>query len=209
MSDFADWLARVLSDGESVQDAPPDLPAVGRPAALDVLRAAFDRHALDVAGPPVPFDPDAATRAALTLARACWRLVAADDPRPVPLDPGPEPRTPAAHLSADVCLRLLPTVRRRAALRGPDDPLVQELDRVIRAWPLSGVRCDLDGRPTTPPDFAGHPGLCQLYAERLARTPRPGWVPPAGPARDWVERLFADRRLPLPSLPLEPAPTDD
>ena len=199
---FADWLARVLTHGESVQDAPPELANAERPAALAALRMAFEVHALDVGGPPVAFDPAAAEWAAVTLARGCWRLAAADE-EPLPLDPGPKVPTPAAALSADVCLRLLPAVLRRARLRDPEGALVSELSTVLRRWPLSGVLADLDGEPAAPPAFDGHPGLLMTYAERLADAPRAGWVPATGPAREWVERVFAGRGRPLPPTPAE------
>src|SRR5438477_435299 len=83
----------------------------------------------------------------------------------------------------------LTAAHRRATLRDPGVTLAAELERVFRAWPLSGVLADLDAEPTTDPAFGGHPGLQLLYAERLVRTGRPGWVPKAGPAREWVERV--------------------
>lgn len=157
MPPFADWLTRVLSDGESVQEAPPALTPEERPAALAVLRTAFEDHALDVAGPPVPFEPQTGLG--------------------------------AAHLSADVALRFLPAVYRRARLRTSAEPLVAAVEAVLRKWPLSGVLADLDGGPTTPPEFGGPPGLQLLDAERLVGTGRAGWVPAAGrPAREWPER---------------------
>lgn len=195
MPPFRDWLARVLADGESVQEVPPALPAAERAAVTADLRAAFDRHALDVAGPPVAFDPGAAVGAVVVLARACWQLVGGD---PEPLDVGAKPATASAHLSADVTLRFLPVVYRRARARSAESELAVALDRLLRAWPLSGVLADLDGAPTTPPDFDGHPGLQLLYAERLVVTPRAGWVPHAGPARARAERVFAECGRPLP-----------
>jgi hypothetical protein len=197
MTDFHDWLSRVLDHGESVQDSPPSLPPRARPAAVEALRAAFVRHALDAAGPPIPFDPDIAVEAAGVLARACWALVAAE-PAAVELDA--EPASPSAHLSADVALRVLPGVYRRARAGDPSGELVAGIDRVLRRWPLSGVLADLDGGPTTPPDFGGHPGLQLLYAERLAHTGRPGWVPADGPAREWAERVYSEHGRPLPAL---------
>ena len=61
-----------------------------------------------------------------------------------------------------------------------------------------------------PPTFGGHPGLQLLYAERLAGVGRPGWVPPSGPAREWVERVHSERGRPLPAaIPTLPeAPGD-
>lgn len=183
--------------GESVQDAPPRLTSAERPAVESRLRAAFELHALDVAGSPVAFDPEAAVGAAVALARACWLLVSADeDERPaVALDI--RERSPAIHLSADVTLRFLPAVYRRARLRDAGGALTTALDRLLRAWPLAGVLADLDGEPTAAPDF-GHTGLNILFAERLAVTRRAGWIPPNGVAREWAERVFAGRGLKLP-----------
>ncbi len=200
----ADWLDRALFHGESVQDSAPDL-AAARDAVTAVLRRAFERHTLDVAGPALAFDPNAAFAAAELLAAACWRQASGE---PGPALPGlPEPGSAGAHLSADVALRLLPDVWRRAAGSG----LAAELEAVLRAWPLSGVRADLAGSPTTPPDFRGHRGLQLLYAERLALAPRAGWMPPEGAARELAGRVFAARRGPIPDPlpePLADAPPD-
>jgi hypothetical protein len=192
---FHDWLDCVLTSGESVQDAPPWFAPAERPAIETRLRAAFELHTLDIAGPPIAFDSETAIRAAVELARACWALVsAADDDSRIAL---PAANTPAAHLSADLTLRFLPNAYRRARLRVPDGPLTKSLDCLLRAWPLSGVLADLDGTPTLAPDF-GHAGLQLLYAERLVNTRRAGWVPPDGAAREWTERVFAEAGLSLP-----------
>lgn len=198
MPAFRDWLAHVLADGKSVQEEPPTLPEVERAGVVSELRTAFDRHSLDVAGPPVAFDAAAAFDAAVVLARACWQLVGGDAE---PLDMGAKPHSAAAHLSGDVTLRFLPVVYRRARARRAEGELAAALDRLLRAWPLSGVLADLDGEPTTPPDFDDHTGLQLLYAERLVGTARAGWVPRSGPARDRAERVFADHGRPLPEVP--------
>ncbi len=203
MRPFQDWLDRVLTSGESVQNAPPHLEPSERPVVVLRLRAGFDLHRLDVAGPPIAFDPDVALRAATVLARACWQLVGAEVYEPLSLDAVP---TPSAHLSADVTLRFLPAVYRRGRAHAPDHPLAIELDCLLRAWPLSGVLADLSGAPTAALDFDGHPGLQLLYAERLVAAARAGWVPPDGPARAWVERAFAECGTPIPAeLPKEEA----
>lgn len=203
MRQFRDWLDRVLSDGESVQGAPPHLAPAERPAVEELLRSAFNLHALDVAGPPIDFDPHAAVGAAFTLARACWVLVSGEEREPLAFG---APTSPGANLSADVTLQFLPSVYRRARVRAPGGPLTTQIERLLRAWPLSGVLTDLDGAPTTAPDFGGHRGLQLLYAERLARTGRAGWVPRTDPARAWTERAFAERGTPMPvQLPKEEA----
>ena len=202
MTPFRNWLDRVLTRGESVQETAPALPPDERPSVEALLRTAFDAHALDVAGPPLAFDPAAAHAAAGLLARACWLLVGTGEADSVSLALN-TPHSTAAHLSADVTLRFLPAVHRRARLRDPDGALVAGIERVLRAWPLSGALADLDGSPTTPPDFAGHPGLQILYAERLAGSGRAGWVPSAEPARGWAERVHAELGRPLPARPPE------
>jgi hypothetical protein len=195
MAPFVDWLRRLLTHGEAVLDGPPQFTDAAGP----VLATAFADHVLDVAGPPIPFDANAALAAARLLADACWRLVAPDD-GPVRLPPLGEPRTPAAHLSADVTLRFLPAVYRRAAVRSPDDLLAAALAEVLRRWPLSGVLADLKAPPAGDLTFGGHPGLQLLYAERLLGRELPAWVPTAGLARERAELVFAGRPLPTGRL---------
>ena len=199
MNRFRDWLSGLLLHGESVLEAPP----VVDPDAIEDLRAAFERIALDVAGPTISFDGPSALAAAEDVANACWRLVNGAEEPGLKLAER-EPATPAAHLSADVTLRYLPAVWKRAKARGAEQPLAIEQDRVLRKWPLSGVLADLDGEPVSPLEFGGHLGLQMLYAERYVTTRRTGWLPPAGASREWVERIFHERRLAVPS-PAPPA----
>ncbi|MCE9560701.1 MAG: hypothetical protein K8U57_01475 [Planctomycetes bacterium] len=202
MPTFQDWLKRLLTHGESVQDTPPS-PITGSAAEESLLRAAFITHSLDIAGPALTFDAAAACGAAKVLAQACWFLVGGTDER-VTLSLTSE-QSPAAHLSADVTLRFLRAVYRRARFREPDGELTRQLDALLRAWPLSGVLADLDGSPTTTPEFGNHPGLQLLYAERLAGTGRAGWVPVSGSAREYAERVHQELGKPLPALPTEEA----
>jgi MoxR-vWA-beta-propeller ternary system domain bpX4 len=104
--------------------------------------------------------------------------------------PGP-PQSPAQHLSADLLLRFLPPVYRRARALDPGDPLGGILEKVLRQWPLSGVLADIEAEPLTPTDFGGHPGLLFLYAERLARHERTAWFP-TGPGREYVALAWAE-----------------
>jgi hypothetical protein len=202
MPPFAEWLSQVLARGESVQHTAPTLSPAERPAVLEQLRQAFEGHILDIAGPPLAFDGETALAAAFALAVACWTL-ASDEPAP-PLQL-PAPTTAAAHCSADVTLRLVPAVYRRARLRDPAGSLTTQLQTLLCAWPLSGVLADLEQPPTTPTDFRGHAGLQLLFAERLFATGRTSWVPPEGPAREWAERVFLEQGKPLPApAPKEP-----
>jgi hypothetical protein len=207
MPAFADWLDHLLTIGEAVMDGPPAVPPAERDAALDVLDRHYRLHALDVAGPPLPFEPAVALAAAEQVAVACWRLLTPEDGTPLRLA-AREPGSPAAHLSADLTLRFLPAVHLRARLRAAGDPLVADVAELLRRWPLSGVLADLGGPPAIqrvgefsvpyPLDFGGHTGLQLLYAERLFDHEHAAWVPPAGPAREQAERVYQERGRSLP-----------
>jgi len=196
-SPFAIWLERVLIHGESVQASAPVPKAEDRGRCLPMLSAAFVQRSLSLAGPHLDFSREVAWQASLRLADACWRLVGAASDEPL-TDIVADGATAADHYSVDLTLRFLPSVLRRAGARSHAATLAADIERVLRLWPLSGVLADLDGEPTVAPDFAGHPGLQLLYAERLVKTGRVGWVPRGGSARDWVERIFAERGRTLP-----------
>ena len=88
-----------------------------------------------MAGPRIAFDPEIACAAAEFLRQASWALVNHDD-RVTDLVkrlkmPG-SPLTPSHHLSADLTLRYLPQVLRRARGLDPSDPLVAQLANVLR-----------------------------------------------------------------------------
>lgn len=203
MSNFVQWLRGVIEKGESMQSELPDLPDSELAEVRRFLQETFEFRAREVAGPALGFDAGASIWAANVLARACWRTIG-DAELLLPLDSEREPATPAAHLSADVILRLLPAVYRRARSRGPDESLVAELELIARRWPLTGVLLDLEGSPTTLPEFAGHPGLQLLYAERFVENPREEWLPPEGSGREWIERICAERGRPMPTVPTLP-----
>src|SRR5436190_19043109 len=152
MSSFAAWLNELLTTGESVMHGPPACATGDRPAALTLLRAEFGRHVLDVAGPPLDFDPAAALTAAEQVGSACWRVVSGETG---PRFAAGEPTSCAAHLSADVTLRFLPAVVRRARRRPPEDTLVAELTELLGRWSLSGVLADLNEPPRSSLSFGG------------------------------------------------------
>src|SRR5450755_584474 len=111
MSAFTDFLHGLLLDGSAVLRGPPGLWASDA-AASELLASAYADHCLDVAGPPPPFDPDAAASAAGRVWCACWFLLhRADEPDTVEkalvMTP---PMNASQHLSADLTLRFLPQV---------------------------------------------------------------------------------------------------
>jgi hypothetical protein len=195
MSDFPRFLRQLLREGDAVLHAKPAVPLSGRQEAVDLLAGAFRDYRLAVAGPPVGFEPEAAVAAGELVWHACWFLLqhgedCGEVERLVRM-PGP-PRSPAEHLSADLTLRYLPPVYRRARATAADDILTARLTHVLREWPLSGVLSDVADGPLTKPDFAGHAGLLLLYAERLGAHPRPEWMPAGSVAREYVELVSAE-----------------
>lgn len=201
MSAFSEFLKGLLRDGAAVlhgrpEAAPPDA------AAVALLAGAYADHGLDLAGPAPPFDASAAAAAAACVWSACWFLLHHGEEadaveRALALPPAP---TPGAALSADLTLRFLPQVHRRALALAPADPLTGALARLLREHPLSGVLSDVTEPPLAPVDFGGHARLLLLYAERLAANPKPAWVPvEGGVGRPWVELAFAERGVTLPA----------
>jgi hypothetical protein len=174
------------------------------------VRRQFEKYRLSVAGAPIRYHEETATQAAQTLLGAAWFLVNRDEPEEsvnaVVAMPG-LPASAAEQLSADLFLRFLPVIHRRARVFGPQDALTQRLEDLLRRWPLSGVLADVTDAPLAPLDFHGHPGLQWLYAERLAQHPKPAWAPPelTGQRLEWV--LAESGRDPaLLSAPRRPAP---
>lgn len=189
------FLHRLFREGSAVLRERPRLAAGERAEALALLEGAYAACRLDVAGPPIAFDAVAGLAAAELLGGACWFLVNRTEPpdeveRALAL-PG-RPATAAQHLSADLTLRFLPQVHRRARSLAPDDRLTELLADVLRRWPLSGVLADVTEPPLTPPEF-DHPGLRLLYAERFVRAEKPAWLP-GGPGREYVELVGGGRR---------------
>jgi hypothetical protein len=201
MSAFREFLSDLLAEGVVRLSSRPVLEPGDRARAAERLAPAFAAYRLDVAGPPVPFDAEAALGAAERLGLACWFLVRRAEP-PEELAkcltlPQP-PRSAAEHLSADLVLRFLPQVYRRARALAPDDVLTGWLARLLRQWPLTGVLSEVEEGPETAVEFGGHPGLLLLYAERLAGNLRPAWVP-REPSLGYVELVFGERGLPVPA----------
>jgi hypothetical protein len=204
MASLAEFLDRLLSDGSAILRSPPVLSKQDARDAIGRLESAFADVRLDIAGPALPFDAPAAVAAAEFVWRACWFLVQRGQPEAeaarVLIPPAP-PATAAQHLSADMTLRFLPPVLRRARSLDPADVLTKALVQTLRQAPLSGVLADVEEGPLGPVELDGHAGLLLLYAERLAEQPRAAWTPTTGPGRQYVELVFAERGLTVPAVP--------
>jgi hypothetical protein len=198
MSAFADFLEGLFSRGEVLLREPPNSEAGDAPRAREILRDIFSVERLRIAGPLLDFDADAATAAAGVLWQACWFLLEHSDP-PATLELAlalPPCSTAAAIFSADLSLRYLPQIHRRALSLSLEDVLPCLLAKILREWPLSGALSDVAEAPVSPLDFAGHAGLMLLYAERLADRPRPDWIP-GGRTLEYLELVYQEKGLEL------------
>jgi hypothetical protein len=197
MSAGVEFLERLLGDGTARLTARPHFDAGTRAEAGSVLADAFSRYRLSIAGPLLDFDAPAALAAAEVVWHASWFLLVRDE-EPATVEQAlqlPAPgRQPGQHLSADLTLRYLPQIHQRARGIAADDVLTRSLERILRHWPLAGVLADLHEPPLFRIEELEHPGLLLLYAERLADHPRREWTPRDGPARDWVDRVFDERK---------------
>jgi hypothetical protein len=186
----AAFLNLLLSEGRISLAEPVVFDRASAAEATVLLERAFGEHRLNVAGPPLPFDRDSALAAAKLVAESAWLLVTGETAAPEANLTSPE--TPSQHLSADLLLRYVPAIHRRArSLNLAENPLAERLADVLRRWPLTGVLGDFTDGPVTPPEFSGHPGLCMLYAERLAGHFKPAWLP-RGSGRQYVELVWTE-----------------
>ena len=198
MTLFHQFVTELLREGKVVfrsAQAPRDRP---RPEDIALLEKGFEAVQLSVAGPDIPFDPAVGYSAAELVRQASWALLNHNDrisqlkkliAMPI------QPATQAHHLSADLMLRYLPQVLKRARGLDPSDPLIGLLEDVLRRWPLSGVLSDVTEPPLGSLEFARHPGLLLLYAERLAANDRRAWRPAqTGPGWAFYELTSEERR---------------
>jgi hypothetical protein len=200
MAAFTNLVRRLLEASSVRLIEPPTLPSPERGAVLNLLESAFEEHALDVAGPRIPFHAPTALATVEFFAWSCWFLLHRKESSGEMercLSVLPAPRSASEHLSADLVFRFLPQIHRRARAVNPQDLLTVRLEDTLRRCPLSGVLADLLEPPAREVELAGHPGLLLLYAERLAERPRPAWFPGAA-GREYVELVFTERGLPLP-----------
>ncbi|MBE7213481.1 MAG: hypothetical protein INR65_20895 [Gluconacetobacter diazotrophicus] len=131
------------------------------------------RQRLEFPGEAPALSLPAARWAAATFYRACQLLVCRDVPAAevtaALAGACPQARSPEAHYSVDLVLRRLPDLLAAARRLAAGDPLVDALLHLAREWPLSSV-----GVPGLEPEklsevgsLVAHPGLRQLYADRI------------------------------------------
>jgi len=197
MSTLAEFLEQLLHSGRVTFAAPPSPGHAQMADAQRVLERAFAVQARTLAGPALPFQPRVALACAELVRQSCWFLVRHDEPVGTVLQrlELPPPASAADHWTGDLLLRYLPQIYRRARALAPADPFGDVLAQRLREWPLSGVLGDVADAPVPPPELDGHPGLLLLYAERLVKHPKPGWLP-AGRGREYVELVCRELGAP-------------
>jgi hypothetical protein len=188
MADLRDFIEDLLNKGSIRYSERPAAAREPEPEAVALLQNAYMSYRLEVAGPLIPFDAATAQAAAELVRQAGWFLVSHEEPeseleKHIVL-PGPA-SSAAQHLNADLMLRYLPQLHRRARALNADDLLTRKLTTILRQWPLSGVLSDIEEGPTVPLLFDDHSGLCMMYAERLELHNKPAWLPD-GPAMEYI-----------------------
>ena len=196
------FLHSLTADGRvQVAAAPPaDVDPSTLAAAIDQVDAAARRELADEA-PPLS---SAAAAWSLTLIEAGCRFLVhrqydADAVAAALTVRCPGPVDAATIYSADLFLRHLPELARLARGLAADDPLVEQLTRLGRAWPLSSVgMADTAGGGVVP--ILAHPSLRQLYVDRIiARRDAARLADPA--VRDALRTALGDHAADLaPSL---------
>jgi hypothetical protein len=195
MKSFIEFLETLLGEGRAVLQERPEPSPIPDPEALKLLESAFDSYRLQIAGPVIDFSAEAALSAADTVWNASWFLVSrqeTEDEVASALARLGAPKAPSDHLSADLTLRYLPTLHRRARAREPADRLTTCLETILRNWPLTGVLSEIQDEPLQSIEFGGHPGLLMLYAERLSLHEKPAWFPTES-GRPFVELVWQER----------------
>ena len=141
------------------------------PEGLEQAVAELDQAArAELAGEPPALSVAAAAWALKLTYRAAqalvFREIAAAAVQQALAQPCPQPRSPSVEFSADLSLRYLSDLLSLARGVAPDDPLVTGLARLAREWPLSSVGA-AGLAEVDPPRFMDHPGLRQLYVDRI------------------------------------------
>jgi hypothetical protein len=147
-----------------------DLPGEIDQDADEALIAAEKIAAANLAGPSPGFDLACARWAARTFYGACHFLVCRDvNAETIEAffkQPCPQPHSPQTDYSVDLVFRYIPDLVGMIRAVASGDPLLQELLKLGKEWPLSSV--GVSGIETMDvKGFIEHLGLRQLYMDRI------------------------------------------
>jgi hypothetical protein len=164
--DLSEFLAQLAEEGVAVVGHDE---TVG--GSVDAVVLDWDRvQRQNLAGDAPDLEPAAAQWAAVRLYRACQALVCREMPQPemekMLREPCPVPASPSVDYSVDLVFRFLPQLSALAKRVSQNDPLVEELRTLGRAWPLSSVGMEHLGTVDASRILA-HPSLRQLYIDRI------------------------------------------
>jgi hypothetical protein len=138
-------------------------------AVAELLREEYATEALNFPGLAPSFESGAAVWAAKVVFNASQLLLSREkDVQDIVelLAPYSGEMTPAAILSADLCLRCLPDIITKAREINPDDPLIGSLEDLLLVWHYSGIgyfRGDLSDLSA----ILGDDCLRLLYIDRI------------------------------------------
>jgi hypothetical protein len=153
---------RVLVATEALPELDPEVDPI--------LVSAEKVAAENFAGTAPEFSLPTARWAALLFYRACHSVVCRDidanTVRHLLQEKCPEAHSPQTDYSADLVFQYLPDVIGMTRAIASGDPVLEQLLALARQWPLSTVGV-LDVRPVNVHAFISHPGLRQLYADRI------------------------------------------
>lgn len=151
--------------GRALFDRPPSAPEAG-PILMDLDLAAR----IEMAGEAPPLSMGPALWGAWMLYQGAqfltFREMDAALVRQRLAAPPPVSPSPWVAYSVDLTLRYLPDLVALARGLSPNDPLVEGLIQLARAWPLSSVGIAGVG-PVQVESFIEHPSLRALYVDRI------------------------------------------
>ena len=140
---------------------------------LRLLRDRYEQEATGYRGTPPPWDEAAAEWSAKVVFHAgqliLYRQHEGDELSDYfPIFPGPI--TPAAQLSADICLRYLPALLQHLDAIHPDDELIEILRQLLGQWPYTGLLANPSEAPNNLSLVLKDDCLRQLFVDRVIAT---------------------------------------
>ena len=167
---LTEFLSAIREGGPLVVPPPAPQQAEDPRQLMSVIEQIDADARLEIAGLAPELAPAVTTWAARMFYNACqfqvYRDVDADEVRGGLAMPCPAKPSPAVCYSADLVFRHLHDVWSLARGIAREDPLVEALAALARAWPLSSVGIPNLGKVDVAA-FIHHPALRRLYADRI------------------------------------------
>lgn len=139
---------------------------------VSFLEQEYETESLDYPGTPPDFDKNAALWAAKTIYTASQLLVYRKnrvEELGALLPPYDKEQNAEAIISADLCLRFLPSVLRQLTFIDPEDALIPILEGILTQWHYSGTNYTLDIEKLNFEAIIANDCLRSMYADRVTR----------------------------------------